>query len=508
MKRITFLTLCILTLSTAVAQEKQLSATFNSSVFYLPDSNKSYIETYLSVDAWNCRFVPFRDGYHATVDALLAVYSGTEIIYAKHYTINSPIITDSNTTDFNFLDVQRFLLPSGIYNLKLTLRDTNNGNAAETATQTVHINFSPETPSMSSVQFMLSAKETTAPNILSRGGYDMEPYCNDFFPESMQQLNFYYEIYNIQKEIQSATGGLSGLIESKRDKGVITYAFIEDATTGQRMGDACVIRRSEVSPVIAHYSTLDIGFLPTGNYNLRIEVRNHKNELLLYTLKPFFHANDAPSTAEFATGDASLGFAATLSDEEQLRNYLDALYPISTDDEKAIINELIHRNNLAEKQAFLYNFWIRRDELQAEQQWNEYRTRIDYVDKNFAYPRTPGHRTDRGRVFLQYGPPDYIRDEKNFVGALHLGSGNTKVEKGTGHIYYLPYQLWRYNKMDNDDANRVFLFWDELRSGYYKLLVSNARGENWDPLWERRLSQQQLEEYVIGEVGEQFNRGY
>ena len=62
--------------------------------------------------------------------------------------------------------------------------------------------------------------------------------------------------------------------------------------------------------------------------------------------------------------------------------------------------------------------------------------------------------------------------------------------------------------MEGDEPNRVFLFWDEMRSGFYKLLNSNARGEHLDPYWEHRLSQGQLDDEVVGEVGEQFNRGY
>ena len=143
---------------------------------------------------------------------------------------------------------------------------------------------------------------------------------------------------------------------------------------------------------------------------------------------------------------------------------------------------------------------------------------------------TPGIHSDRGRVYLQYGPPDFVRDEKNYVSANRIGEGNIHateisndaVQAGIqpyvpnemyqgnsqGHIYYLPYQLWRYNKLDTDDPNRVFLFWDEHRSGYYTLLNSNARGEVQDPTWERRLSRQQLGENVLGEVGEQVRRGY
>ena len=62
--------------------------------------------------------------------------------------------------------------------------------------------------------------------------------------------------------------------------------------------------------------------------------------------------------------------------------------------------------------------------------------------------------------------------------------------------------------MPTDSPNRVFLFWDEFRSGYYRLLNSNAKGEVQEAMWERRLSQQQLPENVQGEVGDPFERGY
>jgi hypothetical protein len=75
-------------------------------------------------------------------------------------------------------------------------------------------------------------------------------------------------------------------------------------------------------------------------------------------------------------------------------------------------------------------------------------------------------------------------------------------------VFYLPYQLWRYNNLPNDEPERVFLFWDEHRSGYYTLLNSNVRGEIQEAGWERRLCRNQLDENVIGEVGLQFERGY
>ena len=162
--------------------------------------------------------------------------------------------------------------------------------------------------------------------------------------------------------------------------------------------------------------------------------------------------------------------------------------------------------------------------MNPEVEWLKYKERIDYVQATFTYMRTPGIHTDRGRVYLQYGPPDYVRDEKNFVSVRRLekthsgtpvqmrqtgeDASNQFETESQGHVYYLPYQIWRYNKLPMDDNTRVFLFWDEHRSGSYRLLNSNARGEVQDPGWERRLCRNQLGDNVVGEVGEQFQRGY
>lgn len=480
------------------AQGKELSAFFNHSTFYLPAQQQPYIETYLSLDAWSLNFQPIGNNqYAAVVEVVLIAKQGDSIAYVKKYDLRSPAIYDTAKTDFNFIDVQRFGLKNGIYDLEVTLHDKYSTDAPVKVSQKISIFYDKKKPALSSVQFIASAKKTTVENILSRNGFDMEPYVSDFVPQQCTQLSFYYELYNIDQEIGSHP--------------FLAYAYIEEQNTGKRQGNIFSTSRHESSNLVPKFTSLDISELPSGNYNLVVEIHDRNNDLLLYKKTPFFRSNPMTSSIDNEPFIANT-FVAKLTDENQLRYYIDALYPIASDRELAVIKDLNKRTNLEEKQVFFYNFWSDRDALNPESKWLEYRTRLEYVDQNFSYPKTPGYRSDRGRVYLQYGPPDFIRDEKNFVGALHIGSGTNYVQPNQnvnlGHIYYLPYQLWRYNKLEKDDANRVFLFWDDMRSGYYKLLVSNARGETWDPLWERRLSQQQLEEYVEGEVGEQFRRGY
>ena len=487
----------------------QMQAVFAYSTFYSQKADMPYVETYLSFDAWTMQFEKTEAGtYRATAEVLTVLKQGDSVCYVKKYDLNSPMVASLDALDFSFIDVQRFSVKNGIYDLEITLRDKGSDQPSATVTEKLVVNYDKTHPVMSSLQLMSSVKPTTKENILSRGGYDMEPYVSDFFPEQVEQLHYYFEVYNIDREV----GG----------KPFVVVAYVEQQESGYRYESLGTMSRKNGAPYIPVFGSLDISTLASGNYNLVVELRNKDNELMLYKKVPFFRSNPGVKGEELS--DFTNTFVGRYTNEEQLNIYIDALYPLASSQERSVASDLIRRPGIEEKQAFLYRFWQVRYPMNAEAEWLKYKERVDYVQAAFSYPRTQGIHTDRGRVYLQYGPPDFVRDEKNYVsvnkiGTTFKGTNETMQLRGTisnddmtnpsqGHIYYLPYQLWRYNKLPTDDPDRVFLFWDEHRSGYYTLLNSNARGEVQDPLWERRLCRQQIGENVVGEVGEQFNRGY
>ncbi|MCQ2297149.1 MAG: GWxTD domain-containing protein [Bacteroidales bacterium] len=506
-KLIMMVGIALMSLSAMAQSEKQnLSAMFGYSTFYLADQDKPYVETYLSFDAWSLNFAKEGAKYKATVEVTLIVKSGDSIVYWKKYDLNSPVINNPEENDFFFLDLQRFGLKNGIYNLELTLKDKNSTAEAVTAHEKLYVQYDKKKPAMSSVQIMSSIKKTSTENMFSRNGYDMQPYVSDLVPEQFDKLHFYYEIYNISEEI-----GFQPFM---------TYAFIEDKETGRRAGEIQKLTKHQYkagNTIVPEFTSFDISRLPSGNYNLVVEVHNRQNECLMYKKVSFYRSNPKMES-EVAISEYAATFAGQIKDENQLNYYLDALYPIASEKEKAVINHLVKIPAMDEKQMFFYKFWLERDKLNPADKWDEYKTRLEYVDQNFSFAKMKGYQTDRGRVYLQYGAPNFVRDEKNFVSVRHLGSGvnsqNNVVEgsyvqsDSQGHIYYKPYQLWRYDLLPNDNPTRCFIFWDEFRVGNYQLLNSNARGEVQDPKWERRLCGQQLNEDVVGEVGEQFERGY
>ena len=80
---------------------------------------------------------------------------------------------------------------------------------------------------------------------------------------------------------------------------------------------------------------------------------------------------------------------------------------IITDEERAAFKQL---SNDDERDQFIEQFWLRRDPTPdtAENEYKEeHHRRIAYANEHFA-SGIPGWKTDRGRIYIVYGPPDEI----------------------------------------------------------------------------------------------------
>lgn len=502
-------------LAMALTAGAQMQALFGYSTFYLPAEDRPYMETYLQVDAWTVGFERMPNGvYRGTVEVTLVVRKQDSVYYVKKYDLNSPTVASLDELDFSFMDLQRFAIGNGIYDVELTLRDKVAGTSPAMVVQKVVVDYADGRPALSSLRLIADATPTQGQGtVFSRNGYDMEPYVSDFYPKSVDELHFYYEIYNIDNEVGS--------------RPLLAMAYLERQETGARVEGFQVVARKQSAQNIPVFGSMDISALPSGNYNLVVEARNRDNQTMLIARTPVYRSN--PGVKGAPMSDFAATFVGKYTSADELDLYIDAVMPIASELEKSVGKALMRGSSVEEKQAFLYQFWTARS-VAPEAEWLKYKERIDYVQANYSYPKTPGIHTDQGRIYLRFGPPDYVRNEKNFVSANRLNQAyyaspnqndtplilNSDVEAksnvGTnisiGQVHYLPYILWRYDHPDGDDPKRVFIFWDEHRSGFYQLLHSNARGEIKEYGWERRLCRNQLEEGVVGEVGEQFNRGY
>jgi GWxTD domain-containing protein len=118
-----------------------------------------------------------------------------------------------------------------------------------------------------------------------------------------------------------------------------------------------------------------------------------------------------------------------------------------------------------EREQFVEQFWLRRDPTPDTEE-NEFREehyrRIAYANERFA-SGIPGWKTDRGRIYIEYGPPD--ENESHPSG----GTYERPYEEGGGTTSTYPFEKWRYRYIEGigNDINLEFV--DTTMSGEYHL---------------------------------------
>ncbi len=137
----------------------------------------------------------------------------------------------------------------------------------------------------------------------------------------------------------------------------------------------------------------------------------------------------------------------------------DVVY-IITDEEKQSFKRL---QTDEERDQFIEQFWLRRDPtpdtVENEFKEEHYR-RIAYANEHYA-SGIPGWKTDRGRFYIMYGPPDEIESHPSG------GPYERPMDEGGGQTSTYPFEQWRYRYIEGVGNNVVMEFVDTTMSGEY-----------------------------------------
>ncbi len=157
--------------------------------------------------------------------------------------------------------------------------------------------------------------------------------------------------------------------------------------------------------------------------------------------------------------------------EEKLRKELETPYRkwlnedvayIITDEERGVFKRL---QTDEEREQFIENFWLRRDPtpdtFENEFREEHYR-RIAYANEHYA-SGIPGWKSDRGRIYITFGPPDEIESHPSG------GTYERPPEEGGGTTSTFPFEKWRYRYIEDlgNDINIEFV--DPTMSGEYRM---------------------------------------
>jgi GWxTD domain-containing protein len=125
-------------------------------------------------------------------------------------------------------------------------------------------------------------------------------------------------------------------------------------------------------------------------------------------------------------------------------------------------------SNDEERDQFIEQFWLRRDPtpdtVENEYKEEHYR-RIAYANEHFAAGK-PGWMTDRGRIYIVFGPPDEIDAHPSG------GQYNRPMEEGGGETSTYPFEDWRYRYIEAIDKQEVIIeFVDACMCNDYHMTI-------------------------------------
>ena len=325
--------------------------------------------------------------------------------------------------------------------------------------------FDGKTKSLSRPQLFDTAyAEAKSTSPFANAGIIRMPLATDFLGESRSRLHFYVEAYNF-KESDFKRGKIHWKAAVLKGESLVPGFLLTDSThTGA-----------------SWEGMIPIESLLSGNYILKTTITDAAGRELATAQRPFQRSNigyepPADTTPSLTSGEAigpqgkpidlKNSFVGNFT-EEQLPKVLRMLLPQATPEEALAIQQLSAKVEPVYRRGFIYTFWLTRDPEDPERAWKTYADKVRTVNRDFKTANRLGYETDRGRVYLHYGPP----------------SERVKVIQESGS---LPYEMWKYT--DANGFTGAFLFYQAAGPlDDYTQLHSTVKGAVKNYTWRRFL---------------------
>lgn len=462
MKKYTLLIVILLAMAASYAQGLKA---FISHKAYCSSNLQPYIEFTFIVGGNTARYVPGVQGkYAAGVEIQVDMMQADTLVKQLHYILSSDLFDDSvRTGKPDFADIQNIPLPCGDYYLYFYMKDVNavpdSAGNVEKLSYIDHVSLNIPTDRLSTSKISLYSSMTKSKNggLFTKYGYELPPLYSNFVPESQYTLPFALEVYNTPKILGNNPFKAKCYIEQAESHLVAMPANIL----------TMALTPKDVVLVLNEFNVFN---LPSGNYFAVVELLDIRDSLLLLD-KVFFQKSN-PSVKlnldDYNQTNIVGTFVEADTNRKELIDHVRCLYPISSHNERQFYDERLKTVPTDQMQRFFYNFWLRRNPTNPEEAWLNYKKAVDEVERMFGSKQVRGYLTDRGRVYLQYGHPDEVKEVPS-------------------DPVTLPYEIWQYYYLEGQ-TDVKFVFYDPVLTGNdYDLLHSTLYGELSDPNWKMKL---------------------
>jgi GWxTD domain-containing protein len=333
-----------------------------------------------------------------------------------------------------FLDSSSLDLVPGLYNLSVSVVDRSNGREDRLHSELTVPSYSAPGLMISDLLLTSTVPSPEVEGQFVHNGYRVIPSPDRAFGARNSMVYVYQEIYHLQTSpVAEDSFRVSYRLLDGGGQEVRRYA----ATGGPNRTDRAV-----------KIAGLSIAGITPGSYMLEATVEDRASGLRTRTTRPL----DVVPLSQPASAEEELT-------EAQLEKSLNILSYIALSRERALLSDLDETG----RETFVMRYWSAHDP-DATVPGNPYRdemiARYDYANEHYG-GHDEGWKTDRGRVYIIYGPPEEIE--------RHVSNPGTR-----------DHEVWMYAF----EGEAKFIFVDERGYGQYRLVHSTARGELQYPEWE------------------------
>jgi GWxTD domain-containing protein len=457
--------LLFFSVSFSIPQTWAIQAVMTHNVFYAPDQNtlKPYVEIYWEIDPNTLLYNKTDNSWKGKIKTDITLSKNGTIVTEEHYILETLPISDVKMLYHQrIMDLRRFALDTGSYQLKVVLTDVvNKGNAFD-YNKNIVLN-STQKPFFSDIQLVDTCFASTEKNNYQRNNTIQIPLASNFFDENRKLLNYYAELY---QPTSAPNAAMVKVFISKKENEFPLHNLI----------DTFSVQQQKIN-IIA--GKLNLATLASGNYFVNTALCDSDGKavatqsLFFQMLNPHPVVYNQPkdTTKKDSTAKPNQPTYINLNKTYlskytpgQIRLILKMLVPIADPTERLNIGEFLKSPNDVYSRYFIYNFWTKRNSKDPEAAWKAYAEKVKYTNREFNASMLRGFESDRGRIFLEYGAP----------------TERIKVENEDGAN---PYEIWQYNVL-NDQANVLFLF---CRTGFvgsdYRLIHTTYAGEKSNRKW-------------------------
>ncbi len=410
---------------------------------YRGDESNLFIEVYYSFPQRGITYQADSLGFKGALDLTVVATQGDSMTYGSRWLVPHSVNDTSDLQQgMNLVGVASLALGSGDHILKVIGRDANNADRVDSMQFRIPVRMLDTTKVMlSDLELATSIRQTDTKGPFYKNTLEVIPNVDGVFTEK-QRCFIYAEAYHL----------LSG--DDRSDLTMKTAVF--DAIGREVISREKVRKRVTESNVLVDQIAVDK--LRTGTYSVVVALVDSSNTVLTSSGKKIYVYNSllgVDSTIASSSSAPLTNEYAAMSEEELDKEFEWCRYT-AADQEKDQYREL---NGEDSKRKFMSDFWGRRPLGLKE----EYLNRISYANTALHTMGREGFKTDRGRVYIMYGPPDdYDR---------HPNDPDSR-----------PFEIWTYHSIQ---GGVIFVFVLRQTGGDYELVHSTHRNELHDDNWMR-----------------------